>query len=142
MAFIYDILLNEMIRVEIATPKGLAFSKDVVSVNIPTVEGEIGVLEKHMYLMTLLKPGLVYFDGDEKNGIAVSYGVVDVTPEKVLVLSEEAYEVGKIDVGKAKREFEEAMKRLATAEAMEDIKEWEKIKEKSRALIEIAERFG
>ena len=48
-----------MIKVEIVTPKGLAFSKDVNSVNIPTAEGEIGVLEKHMYLMTLLKPGLV-----------------------------------------------------------------------------------
>jgi uncharacterized protein len=35
---------------------------------LPTVEGEIGVLEKHMYLMTLLKPGLVYFDGKAEGG--------------------------------------------------------------------------
>ena len=95
-----------MIKVEIVTPKGLAFSKEVNLVNIPTVEGEIGVLEKHMYLMTLLKPGLVYFDGKADEGIAVTYGFVDVTPEKVIILAEEAYTVGEIDVGKEKEEFE------------------------------------
>ncbi len=130
-----------MIRVEIVTPQGLAFSKEVNSVNIPTVEGEIGVLQKHMYLMTLLKPGLVYFDGDERKGIAVTYGVVDVTPEKVLILAEEAYEVGEIDVGKAKEEFETAVKKLATAQTMEEIKEWERIKEKAQALIDVVERL-
>ncbi|NPA42228.1 MAG: ATP synthase F1 subunit epsilon [Aquificae bacterium] len=129
-----------MIRVEIVTPQGLSFSKEVSSVNIPTVEGEIGVLEKHMYLMTLLKPGLVYFDGDEKKGMAVTYGVVDITPEKVLILAEEAYEVGDIDVGKAKEEFEEAVRKLATAQTLEEIKEWEKIKEKAQALLEVVER--
>jgi len=130
-----------MIKVEIVTPKGLAFSKEVESVNIPTVEGEIGVLQNHMYLMTMLKPGLVYFDGDEKKGMAVTYGVVDVTPEKVLILAEEAYEVGEIDVGKAKKEFEEAVRKLATAQTMEEIKEWEKVKEKAQALLDVVERL-
>ncbi len=130
-----------MIRVEIVTPKGLAFSKEVESVNIPTVEGEIGVLEKHMYLMTLLRPGLVYFNGNEREGMAVTWGVVDVTPEKVLILAEEAYEVGEIDVGKAKKEFEEAVRRLATAQTLEDIREWERVKEKAQALMDIVERL-
>ncbi len=129
-----------MIRVEIVTPQGLSLSKEVNSVNIPTVEGEIGVLENHMYLMTLLKPGLVYFDGNEKEGMAVTYGVVDVTPQKVLILAEEAYEVGEIDVGKAKQEFEEAVRKLATAKTFEEIKEWEKIRDKAQALVEIVER--
>ena len=130
-----------MIKVEIVTPKGLAFSKEVRSVNIPTVEGEIGVLEGHMYLMTLLKPGLVYFNGNEKEGMAVTYGVVDVTPKRVLILAEEVYEVGEIDVGRAKEEFENAVRKLATARTMEEIKEWERVKEKAQALIEVVERI-
>jgi F-type H+-transporting ATPase subunit epsilon len=129
-----------MIKVEIATPKGLAFSKEVNSVNIPTAEGEIGVLEKHMYLMTLLKPGLVYFDGEEKNGYAVSWGVVDVTPERVLILAEEASPVGEIDPGKAKEEFERAIRQLATAKTMEEIREWERVKEKAQAYMQVVER--
>ncbi len=131
-----------MIKVEIVTPKGLAFSKEVNSVNIPTVEGEIGVLEKHMYLMTLLKPGLVYFDGKTEEGIAVTYGFVDVTPEKVIILAEEAYTVGEIDVGKEKEEFEKWVRKLATAQAMEEIEEITKQVERARSLLELAEKFG
>ncbi len=131
-----------MIKVEIVTPKGLAFSKEVNSVNIPTAEGEIGVLEKHMYLMTLLKPGLVYFDGKTEEGIAVTYGFVDVTPEKVIILAEEAYTIGDIDVGKEKEEFEKWTRKLATAQTMEEIEEVTKQIEKTRALLELLERFG
>ncbi|WP_448583661.1 ATP synthase F1 subunit epsilon [Thermocrinis sp.] len=131
-----------MIKVEIVTPKGLAFSKEVNSVNIPTAEGEIGVLERHMYLMTLLKPGLVYFDGKVEGGIAVTYGFVDVTPEKVIILAEEAYTIGEIDAGKEKEEFEKAIKRLATAQTMEEIEEITKQVERARILLELVERFG
>ena len=131
-----------MIKVEIVTPKGLAFSKEVNSVNIPTAEGEIGVLEKHMYLMTLLKPGLVYFDGKAEGGIAVTYAFVDVTPEKVIILAEEAYTVGEIDVGKEKEEFEKWTRKLATAQTMEEIEEISKQVERARTLLELVERFG
>ena len=131
-----------MIKVEIVTPKGLAFSKEVNSVNIPIAEGEIGVLEKHMYLMTLLKPGLVYFDGKAEGGMAITYGFVDVTPEKVIILAEEAYTVGEIDVGKKKEEFEKWTRKLATAQTMEEIEEITKQIERARTLIELVERFG
>lgn len=131
-----------MVKVEVVTPKGIALSKEVNSVNVPTVEGEIGVLQGHMYLMTLLKPGLLYFDGDPSKGLAVTYGIVDVTPEKVLILAEETYEVGEIDPGKAKEEFEEAVRKLATAQTLEEIKQWEKKKEVAQALIEIAQRVS
>jgi F-type H+-transporting ATPase subunit epsilon len=131
-----------MISVEIVTPQGIAFSRQVNSVNIPTQEGEIGVLEKHMYLMTLLKPGLVYFDGNPKDGIAVTYGFVDITPQRVIILAEEAYTVGQIDAGKEKELFDQAIKKLATAQTLEEIQEWERAKERARTLLEILERFG
>lgn len=131
-----------MIKVEIVTPRGIHLSREVYSVNIPTVEGEIGVLEKHMYLMTMLKPGLVYFDGKMESGVAVTYGFVDVTPEKVLILAEEAYNVGEIDPGREKELFDEANRRLATAQTMEEIEEWEKTRERARTLLEIVERLG
>jgi len=129
-----------MISVEIVTPKGISFSREVNSVNIPTQEGEIGVLKGHMYLMTLLKPGLVYFDGNAKDGIAITYGFVDVTPERVIILAEEAYQVGDIDVGREKELFDQAVKKLATAQTLEEIQEWEKIRDRAKTLLEIAER--
>lgn len=131
-----------MIRVEIVTPQGKALIREVKSVNVPTMKGEIGVLERHMYMMTLLKPGLVYFDGNASEGIAVTYGYVDVSPERVIILAEDAYTLGEINVGKEKEDFDRAVRQLATAKTIEEIREWEKVREKSRALIDIAERFG
>ncbi len=131
-----------MIKVEIVTPQGKALIREVKSVNIPTSEGEIGVLEKHMYLMTLLKPGLVYFDGNMSEGLAVTYGYVDVSPERVIILAEEAYTIGEIDVGKEKEDFDRAVRQLATAKTLEEIQEWERIREKARTLLELVERFG
>ncbi len=127
-----------MIKVEIITPKGIAFSKEVKSVNVPTVEGEIGVLENHMYLLGLLKPGLVYFDGDREKGFVVTYGFVDVRPDKVLILTEEAYQRGEIDLGEAKRLFDEAVKKLAEAKTAEEVSEWERKKEKAQVLMSLA----
>jgi F-type H+-transporting ATPase subunit epsilon len=131
-----------MVSVEIVTPQGVVFSRQVNSVNIPTQEGEIGVLERHMYLMTLLKPGLIYFDGNQKDGIAVTYGFVDITPERVIILAEEAYTVGEIDAGKEKELFDQAVKKLATAQTMEEMQEWERIRDRARTLLEILERLG
>ncbi len=131
-----------MVKVEIVTPHGVVFAREVNSVNIPTAEGEIGVLERHMYLMTLLKPGLVYFDGNPRDGIAVTYGFVDITPERVIILAEEAYTVGEIDVGKEKEIFDKAVKKLATTQTMEEVQEWERLRERARTLLEIVERFG
>jgi F0F1-type ATP synthase epsilon subunit len=51
----------------------------------------------------------------QREGIAVTYGFVDVTPEKVIILAEEAYTIGEIDVGKEKEEFEKWARKLATA---------------------------
>jgi len=131
-----------MLQVEIVSPQGMVYSGEVESVNVPTVEGEVGILENHMYLMTLLKPGLVYFNGDDKNGIAVTYGILDVTPKKVLILAEEAYEVGKLPpASKLKEEFEEAVKKMATAQTMEELKEWEKQAEKARTLLDLIEKY-
>ncbi len=131
-----------MIQVEVVSPQGMVYSGQVESVNVPTVEGEVGILENHMYLMTLLKPGLVYFNGDDKNGIAVTYGVLDVTPKKVLILAEEAYEIGKLPpADKLKEEFEKAAKKLATAQTLEEYKEWEKVYERARTLSELIEKY-
>ena len=69
-----------MLKVDIVTPKGRVYSEEVSSVNIPAFDGEMGVLENHMFTLTQINPGLIYFNGDDKNGVAVGHGFVDVTP--------------------------------------------------------------
>ncbi|HIC08949.1 MAG TPA: ATP synthase F1 subunit epsilon [Aquificales bacterium] len=129
-----------MIKVEIVTPKGYAYSGEVELVNIPTEEGEVGVLENHMPLMSSLKPGLVYFNGKKEEGFFVTEGFVEVTPKKVNILAEEATPIGEIDPGEVKKKYEEIVKKLAAAKSMEELREIEKEREIYETLLALVVR--
>lgn len=130
------------IKVELVTPRGIHLSKEVDSVNIPTQEGEIGVLFGHVPLLCPLWPGLVYFDAKSDEGVVVSYGFVLIERDRVLILSEEAKTVGEIDAGAEKEFFDDAMKRLASASALEEILEAQRKLERSRIFLELSQKFG
>ncbi len=129
-----------MIKVEIVTPKGYAYSGEVELVNIPTEEGEMGVLENHMPVMSSLKPGLVYFNGNKEEGFFVTEGFVEVTPKKVNILAEEATPIGEIDPGEVKKKYEEIVKKLAAAKSMEELREIEKEREIYETLLALVVR--
>lgn len=131
-----------MVKVEIVTPKGISYSVETNMVNIPASDGEMGIMENHMLLLTNLKPGIVYFDGDPKSGIAIGYGFADITHKSVIILTEEATPVGEIDMETQRKLFEEAMKKLANARVKEEIIEWQKKKETAEVFLDIAKRFA
>ncbi len=118
-----------MIRVEIVTPRGYAYTGEVEMINIPTEEGEIGVLENHMPLMSALRPGLVYINGEKKKGFFVTEGFVQVSPKKVNILAEEATPIGEIEPDEVKRKYEEVVKKLAAAKTREEMEAIEKERE-------------
>jgi F-type H+-transporting ATPase subunit epsilon len=98
-------------------------------INIPTEEGEIGVLENHMPLMSALRPGLVYINGEKEKGFFVTEGFVQVSPKKVNILAEEATPIGEIEPDEVKRKYEEVVKKLAAAKTREELEAIEKERE-------------
>ncbi len=131
-----------MLKVDIVTPQGVVYTEEVESVNIPAFDGEMGILENHMLTLTQVKPGLVYFNKDDKNGIAIGHGFADITPNHVIVLTEEAVPVGNIDFEAYKALFDEAIKKLSDAKFAEEITEWQKKKELAEAFMNIAKHFS
>jgi len=103
-----------MVRLEIVTPEAKTFSDNVDSVVIPGVEGELGVLPMHAPLMTLLEPGeLRVMKNGEETRLAVGEGFVEVTQEKIAVLTDMAVKESDIDESSAEeaiRRAEEAMR--------------------------------
>ena len=80
------------IQVEIVTPSRQLYSGAVQMVTLPGVEGEMGVLAGHAPLLTTLNIGEITLhsaDG-EAEYIAVSGGVVEVLPDKVIVMARSA----------------------------------------------------
>jgi F-type H+-transporting ATPase subunit epsilon len=105
-----------MLRLEIVTPEAKTYSDDVDSVVIPGIEGELGVLPLHAPLMTLLEPGeLRVLKGGQELRLAVGEGFVEITPEKVAVLTDMAVKESDIDESAA----EEAIRRAEQAMSSE-----------------------
>jgi F-type H+-transporting ATPase subunit epsilon len=101
-----------MLRLEIVTPEAKTYSDDVDSVVIPGIDGELGVLPLHAPVMTLLEPGeLRVLKGGQELRLAVGEGFVEITPEKVAVLTDMAVKESDIDESAA----EEAIRRAEQA---------------------------
>ncbi len=85
--------MNTVFQFSIITPDKTLLSGEVAMATIPGSEVEVGVLPMLAPLVSTLKPGLVR--EEDENGavilrVAVTQGVVEVTPIRCVVLSETA----------------------------------------------------
>ena len=100
------------LTLDIVTPEKKFFSGEVENVYLPGTEGELGILPGHVPLVTGLKPGeLHYSRGGKVEELAIGAGFVEVTQEKVTVLTDLAVTEAGIDEAKV----EAAMKRAEEA---------------------------
>ncbi|MDD3887808.1 MAG: ATP synthase F1 subunit epsilon [Patescibacteria group bacterium] len=98
------------------------FNDEVDSVVLPTEEGEIGILPKHIHLVTSLAPGEIKIrQGNEETVLACSGGFAQINPDKAIVLADAAEHAEEIDEQRA----EEAMKKARETMAKKDIKKEE-----------------
>src|SRR6185503_8174605 len=98
---------------EIVTPERLAYSDTVDSVQLPGIEGELGVLPHHAPLVSMLGVGeLKIRKGGAEESFAIVGGFLQVRPDKVVVMAETADLASEIDLEKAqaaRREAEQAL---------------------------------
>jgi F-type H+-transporting ATPase subunit epsilon len=98
---------------EIVTPERLAYSDEVDSVQLPGIEGELGVLPHHAPLVSTLGVGeLRIRKGGAEESFAIVGGFLQVLPTKVVVLAETADLASEIDLEKAQEARHEAEKAL------------------------------
>lgn len=131
-----------MYRLEIVTPEGIVYSGDVYQTVVNTADGEMGILENHMLVLTNVIPGKIRIEkeGEEPVEYASTYGVIEIAGDKVIILAEEIYEVDKIDAEKETKLLEEATAKLESEELSEDEKfRYERQKFRAEALLRILE---
>jgi F-type H+-transporting ATPase subunit epsilon len=110
------------IRLEIVTPEATVYSEDVEMVTLPGVEGQMGVLPHHVRLMTQLVPGeLIVRKAGHIDYLAVGEGLVDVTGERVSILTNMAIAVDKIDAAAAEDARQRAAARLREKISAEEV---------------------
>jgi len=103
-----------VLLLEIATPERQVVETEVVEAQIPCLDGFIGVLPGHAALVSELRPGvLTYTTRTETRVLAVYGGFVEVQPDRVRVLADEAERKEDIDMRKAQEALEKATAVLA-----------------------------
>jgi F-type H+-transporting ATPase subunit epsilon len=103
-------------NLQLITLFGTKVDREVYEVILPTADGEIGVFPGHEPLVSLAIPGAIAFR-QEKSGAhsdldyyAISGGVIEITPERVKVLVDEADSGEDIIEAETKAALERAIK--------------------------------
>ncbi|HSF23710.1 MAG TPA: ATP synthase F1 subunit epsilon [Blastocatellia bacterium] len=84
--------MRDKIQLSIIAPEGKVFEADVDRVEVPGLDGELGILPGHTELISLLKPDglLTYHIGASAVEVSVDGGFVEVGPDRVVVLANKA----------------------------------------------------
>lgn len=107
--------MADYIHVELVTQERKVFEDKMIDmVLVPGAEGEMGILPNHAPVLTTMSFGeLVIKKGDAEERYAIFGGVVDVRPDKVVVLADLAESSFAIDAEKAREARERARQMVA-----------------------------
>lgn len=107
---------------EVVTPDGVVFTREVVSLRAPGGSGQYGVLANHTPMMTSLNIGCIEAKSENSTYyLAISGGFTEVLPHKTIILAETAEIQDDIDTERAKASLERARKRFSEKKPEYDI---------------------
>ena len=92
-------MANSLIRLEIVTPGGVAYSEEVEHAVIPTANGKVDILQHHAPLIDRLVPADVKVVNKDKkiDYLAIGAGFVEVYAEKIYIITDQAILVDEDD---------------------------------------------
>tara|TARA_B100000963_G_scaffold360575_1_gene391953 strand:+ start:3375 stop:3767 length:393 start_codon:yes stop_codon:yes gene_type:complete len=80
--------MSDKFTVEIISPDKSIIKTEANEVNIPSYEGEIGILKDHIPLITFLRPGLVSIvEANTSKKLFIEDGIVEFSNNQLLILS-------------------------------------------------------
>lgn len=118
-------MAENKLQLSIVTPERLVVNADVDQVNIPGMEGDLGILYDHAPILTTMRPGQFSYEsvgekGRETIQMVVSGGYLEVTDNRVIVLAEAVEFLDEIDQERAKASLAKAEEALSTTDLSDD----------------------
>ncbi|HJN00249.1 MAG TPA: F0F1 ATP synthase subunit epsilon [Gammaproteobacteria bacterium] len=113
------------IKVEIVSAEVAIFSGEAAMVVAPGKDGDLGIAPKHTPLLTTLRPGEIelHKEGQEKEFIYVTGGILEVQPHMVTILADSATHSDKLDEEAALQAKNQAEEALKGADKKEDLEQ-------------------
>ena len=108
--------MSDTIQVDIVTPEKKIFSENnILSVTVPGIEGDMGILNNHIPIITFLRPGTIQIQAQNKDSsFFISDGVLEFSNNVLTILASEIYDLAtiKLDtINKLKAESKEKMQK-------------------------------
>ena len=131
------------IQVDIVSAEGEIHTGEAAMVFAPASMGEIGIAPRHAPMLTTLKPGEVRVqdeDGKEE-AIYVTGGIIEVQPNRVMVLADTALRGDQLDEAAALAAQQEAEKALEGASEETDVARAQAELEEARARYRAAQKL-
>jgi F-type H+-transporting ATPase subunit epsilon len=114
--------MDNTLRLEIVTPDATVYSEDVDMVTLPGVEGQMGILPRHVPLMTHMVAGeMIVRKGGQDRFLVVGEGFVEITGDHVAILTDLAIAAENIDEAKAEEARQLAAARLRKTMSSEEV---------------------
>lgn len=105
--------MADTLKLEIVTPDGTVYSEDVEMVTLPGVEGQMGIYPRHVPLMSQMVPGeIIVHKSGQDYFLAVGEGLIEVTADRVALLTDMAIAAEQIDEAKVEEARQRAQARL------------------------------
>lgn len=136
--------MAEKVLLEVVTPEKTVVKEEVDIVMAPGVLGEFGVLPGHTPFLTTVKPGEVrYRIGGNAYYVVIADGFAEVLDNKVSILASAAEKAEEIDIERAGKAKEEALKQLELAKTEPiDVEQVRAALQRAQARLRIAEKAG
>ena len=91
--------MADLIAYDLVSPERLLLSEEAEMVTVPGSDGDFGVMAGHMPVISTLRPGVIDVRGGTQGDARffVLGGFVEVNPQKITVLAEEATPMQEVD---------------------------------------------
>jgi len=118
-------MAENKLQLSIVTPERLVVNKYVDQVNVPGVEGDLGILYDHAPILTTMRPGQFSYEligekGRDTVQMIVSGGYLEVTDNRVIVLAEAVEFLDEIDKERARTSLKKAEEVLSRDDLSDD----------------------
>ena len=105
------------LHLEFVSPESVLFSGDVDQVDLPGIEGDMGILPEHAPLVTTLRPGIVtIFRGSNREPVVVIGGFAEVSPAGLTILADRAVARADFDMESLASEIRDTEEDVTDAE--------------------------
>ena len=106
-------MMSEKFTVEIISPDKTIIKTETSEVQIPSYEGEMGILKDHIQLITFLRPGIIKIKNDNEKEFFVEEGTVEFSNNNLLILTTKAKDLSNVDKKSLSTLLSEAEKKIS-----------------------------